>query len=169
MNCDDIQQRISDSLDEGQPLDDDLRRHSAACAAFARDCRRLDSILKAGGRAAPPVTYRRRRLGLVAGLCGLAAAAIVFVALPTVPWGRMSTPSGSGASVPPLPMIDADVAEVANRAVTAAGTAAMNSYRQELDSLVDDARSTAASLLTYVPSAAIDGDAGDPAAEESFN
>jgi len=153
MNCDRIQQTISDCLDDGTPLPAELRRHADACpscAAFERDLARMDSLLAAGRADAPPAPERRQMpVGVKVALGALAAAAavlaVVLVRQAMVPPAVAPAPGASLASM------DADFTRFPKRTVQAAEAAALNPYRRELASLAANARSVSASLLAYLP------------------
>lgn len=154
MRCDEVEQLISDSLDGGRSLDDELRRHvdgCASCAAFERDCLELDTLLMAG-RGVAPAAAPRRRIARVLVLGGLAAAAVVVLAmLPFWRLGPRTDPKHPHSEPQPMPrlVLPQDIVERTSDVVE---TVAMAPIRREMAFLADDARTATRSLLSCLPS-----------------
>lgn len=154
MRCDQAQQLISDHLDDGQPISDELRQHldnCTACGEFERDCAELDLLLTAG-KAGAPAARSRRSYRWVWALGGLAAAAILLlVVMPFLRMGvqnvRPPLPNG------PQPGLRLELpSEVVDRTHDLVETVAMAPIRREMASLADDARSATRSVLACLPS-----------------
>ena len=158
MKCRDVQRRISECLDEGRAFDSGLRQHLDACptcAAFERDACRLERLLTAGQPAAPAMPPRRRRRTLVyLGPAIAAAAAVLLVVTVIGPWTDTTGVTRPGR---PLAVPVVDVQDLADRAAQTTETLALTPYRQELALLADDARSVAATLLSWLPAPAPSG------------
>lgn len=158
MRCDDVQLRISACIDEGQALDEPLRRHVAqcpVCAAFERDCGRLDELLAAGApMAASAVEPRTRaiRLRWPIAISTLAAAAMVALAIfPPHRWWS-SPPAHPPVTVnAAFPRLNADVGRMASRAALSAEAIAFEPYRQEIALLSAEARLATATLISFLP------------------
>jgi hypothetical protein len=152
MRCDEAQQLISDCMDDGQTLGPELRRHVSGCtvcAEFERDCRELDVLLTAG-RAGAPVAGPRWRVGKVLVVAVLAAAAVFVLAL--LPFWRLNPrrnpdPTPNRQQVPQIG--SPDIAGFTSQMVERVAVAPI---RQEMTSLVADARSATRSILSCLPS-----------------
>lgn len=151
MRCDEAQQKISDCLDDGQALGPDVCQHvrgCMACAAFERDCRELDSLLVAG-RAAAPAAGPRRRMRKVLIIAAMAAAAVFVLSL--LPFGKSKPRPNPRPGIEPqqlqpfAPSLAGPIGEVVEKVAVAP-------IREEVTSLVADARSATRSILSCLPS-----------------
>lgn len=154
MHCEEVQESVSTCFDEGKAFGREVQRHLVGCptcAAFERDWRRLDTLLKAGCPDAPQALSRHRFAWAVGG-CGLVAASVLLAVLATLPWGSTPSRPRTDPFAGTLPTIDADVLDLTDRAILAAQSGVTDYCQQELAYIVAEVRSAADLLLSYVPS-----------------